>query len=345
MAETAHVKYVFLDVVGFTRNRSVEAQSDVVAKLNDVVRQALGTIEAPAGDTILIPTGDGIAIALLRAWAFDIHLRLGLEILRLVADHNGATEDLMRQFQVRIGINENVDNLILDINGKRNVAGNGISIAQRIMDNADGGQVLLGQMVHETLRPREKYMQSFRPFQAREKHGAVFPVYQFVAKDCSGLDTNPPSAFVVRQTARPRFTKFAAYYVAHAATNREFLLSRKNDSVRDYVAVVLFCFLAEDSVARCEATVHESASTRTWRAGFASFEEQYDHYHEMDFWVLVELADLLRDKHVKAYADYFEQAGRFLVTNFAFVKRTGLAKLKEEWPAIAEEFGLSESKG
>jgi len=342
MAETAHVKYVFLDIVAFTRDRSVEAQSDLVAKLNHVVRQALGTLEAAEDRTILIPTGDGIAVALLDVASFDIHLRLGLEILRLVADHNGVTEDLMRQFQVRIGINENVDNLIQDINGKLNVAGSGISMAQRIMDQADGGQILLGQMVHETLHPREKYMQSFRPFQARGKHGVVFPVYQFVAENCPGLDTKVPSVFAPRQIGKPKFTKVVGYYTAHAVANRDFLLSQKSDPAMGCTAVILLHFLAHDSVEKSETPGHECPVLITEGSGLASFEEQYRYYDHTDYWVRARLADLLCEENLAPYAEYFEES--LLLNGFAFVKPAGLRRLREDWPAIADEFGLSESK-
>jgi len=76
MVETARVQYVFLDVVGYTRNRSVEAQSEVVATLNDIVIKSLQEMEMPIDRTVLIPTGDGIAIALIDVSGFDIHLQL-----------------------------------------------------------------------------------------------------------------------------------------------------------------------------------------------------------------------------------------------------------------------------
>lgn len=60
MVETARVQYIFLDVVGFTEKRSVEAQSDVIASINQVVTHALATSSVPSDDTILLPTGDGL---------------------------------------------------------------------------------------------------------------------------------------------------------------------------------------------------------------------------------------------------------------------------------------------
>ena len=80
----------------------------------------------------------------------DSHLSLALRIVAAVAEHNRDESSPMRKFDVRLGINENVDNVLADINGRRNVAGDGISMAQRIMDKADGGQILAGASVHES---------------------------------------------------------------------------------------------------------------------------------------------------------------------------------------------------
>ena len=39
-AETAQVKYVFIDVVDFTKERSVEAQSHIIKILNKIVEDS-----------------------------------------------------------------------------------------------------------------------------------------------------------------------------------------------------------------------------------------------------------------------------------------------------------------
>jgi class 3 adenylate cyclase len=181
MSETARIQYVFLDVVGFTRGRSVEAQSEIVAALNTIVSTSIQVRAVPKEATILIPTGDGMAVAIINQPSADLHLQVALQILAAVSTHNGSKTDPMRQFEVRIGINENIDNLVTDINGQRNVAGAGISMAQRIMDKADAGQVLVGATVFETLRQREAYMTTWRAFNARGKHDIIFPVYQFLS--------------------------------------------------------------------------------------------------------------------------------------------------------------------
>ena len=338
-AETARVQYVFLDVVAFTKNRSVEAQSDVVDTLNSVVSKSLQALNVRLEDAVLLPTGDGIAIALIEVLGVDIHLQLALHILRLVAEHDGATSDVSRRLEVRIGINENIDNVLTDINGRRNVAGAGISMAQRIMDKADGGQVLVGSTVHDTLRQRERYMSSFRAYTARGKHGVTFSVYQFVSKDAPGLNVSVPSIFVVKKLEAKKFTRYEAYYVAHAASNHEFLFSRKADSTRDYTACILLSFLAEDSEDAAETPTHEEATPHTWGAGAATFQEQYHHYDGLEFWILVRYSDLLVEFRLASLADHFQ--GPDWKKSTWLIKPSGIEKLISEWPQIANEFGIT----
>jgi class 3 adenylate cyclase len=338
MTETARVQYVFLDVVGFTKDRSVEAQSDVVAELNAVVIRALSSLDVPMEGTIFLPTGDGMAIAMIEVRGFDVHLRLALEILRLTSEHNSAITDVMRKFEVRIGINENIDNVLTDINGRRNVAGAGISMAQRIMDKADASQILVGASVYEILRQREQYLSSFRAYTAIGKHGITFPVYQFLSKSSLGLSDSVPSVFVVKKIEPKKLTKFTAFFIAHAVSHKSFLSSRKNDSTRDYAAIVLLSFLAEDSLEASKTPPYEVPSTMTWNANSASFEEQYEYYLKVDYWTIARCAELIAEKHLSEYSAYFE--GLDWHPSFPFVKPSGLSKLQTEWPQIAKEFGL-----
>jgi len=133
------VGYVYFDIAKFTHGRSVEAQSDVIAALNNFTVDTLTLIGHQREETVFVPTGDGMAVALLEPISFDAHLSFGVELIRVIAEANTGIRDAVRQFEIRIGINENVDNVIEDINGNRNVAGLGISMAQRIMDQADPG--------------------------------------------------------------------------------------------------------------------------------------------------------------------------------------------------------------
>ena len=175
-------KYVFLDVVDFSYNRSVEAQSYIVQALNRIVLLSLRKNSIPVEKRILLPTGDGICIALLNITEpYDIHIQLALSIVKYInrfqgsslkdiTDRNadqppaepvyvagnpnnlGDLQIMMRYFQVRIGIEANIDNLIKDINERPNIAGAGINMAQRVMGLADGNQILVSQSVANELR-------------------------------------------------------------------------------------------------------------------------------------------------------------------------------------------------
>jgi class 3 adenylate cyclase len=335
-AETALTKYVFLDIVGFTKGRSVEAQSDLINSLNAVVKSVL---DSRNQETILLPTGDGICIALLNALSFDIHLEIGLEIIAKIFDYNSENTDKARQFQVRVGLNENIDNLITDINGRRNVAGNGINMAQRIMSLADGNQILIGQAVYEILSGREKYMSNLKRHEGYDKHGNKFPVYQYVAQNNVGLNIEVPSVFKPRQSQEKKLSKLVAYYIAHAIENRDFLFSRREESQFEYAAPILLYFKAIDSVNTSEASQYETSSPRTHGALKATADEQYDYYKQSDFWILADFADFITDSVLAPFGSCFA-TGKYLRV-WSFISAHGAWRLKHEWPSIWQEFSFT----
>jgi len=145
--KTARVKYLFMDIVGYTKGRSTDAQSEIIRYQNSIVCEALEAERIKPAHRILIPTGDGMCIALIKgSQPLDILVRLALAILDRIAKHNSIAPDKAHQFEVRIGLNENEDNLVIDINGRPNVAGAGINMAQRVMSKGDAGHVLNGRI-------------------------------------------------------------------------------------------------------------------------------------------------------------------------------------------------------
>ena len=54
---TAPVKYVFLDIVGYTENRSVEAQSSIIDVLDECVRAEIGKTSVGQEQIVFLPTG------------------------------------------------------------------------------------------------------------------------------------------------------------------------------------------------------------------------------------------------------------------------------------------------
>jgi class 3 adenylate cyclase len=342
-AEPVPVKYVFVDVVSYSQGRSVEAQTEIIETLNGLVARATSDVAAVGATRIFLPTGDGICVVLINVEApYDVHLQLALDLLDRLATYNSQTVDNMRKFQIRIGVNANIDNIVVDINGNKNVAGAGINLAQRIMNTADGNQILVGDAVFQTLRHREKYMNSFKSFTATAKHGVSFPVHQFIEPH-PGLDFAEPSQLRPPKEEEPRLTRLAAYYFAHAIKNRESLRALNTRSHVSDPATVLLAQLAEDSVGFSEATEIDPYQPHTWKAGEASFDDQLKHYESIDFWVSAQLSSYIAEKHLTAYSKYFDSGG-WPYFQEHFINAENREKLKLEWPIIWNEFGLDDTE-
>jgi class 3 adenylate cyclase len=331
------VKYVYLDIVGFTRNRSVEAQSDVIDALNAVVRKTVDACGVPSDQIFLLPTGDGICIALLNVESlYDVHIRIALAILAAIDAHNTTLDDAMRIFQVRIGINSNVDNIITDVNGKKNVAGTGINLAARVMGLADAGQILVGQSVYDTLLNREQYMNAFTAFNAQAKHNLWLPVYQYIRTGHPGLNTEAPAAFRKKDDQVLRLSKHVAFYFAHAIRHRDFLAQQIDRPYASYVSMILLWSLASDSVGYSEETEINPFRARTWGAGKVSIQEQFEYYISQDFWLLVWLSKFIEENHLKRFSRFFDNDQGTWVN--IFINHEGTRKLKDEWPSIWKDF-------
>lgn len=338
--KTTPAKYIFLDVVGFTNNRSVEAQADVVGYLNSLVSERLSPRSIPKDKRILLPTGDGICIALLNIEdPYDIHIQIALDILKSLHKHNSNTElDESRKFEVRIGINANTDNLVTDINGRRNIAGAGINIAQRVMDKADGGQILVSQTVYETLKQREKYMNLLEGYRAKTKHGESVNVYQLLMYGNDGVNVEPPSAFQSGEPER-KLPILVAHYLAHSASYRDVLLKKKG-AYHEYAGVVLLYLRSLDSMEQAASSEVDEPHFAAYGEGKVSFSEQLEFYYKQDFWTIAKLANFIERVHLKDFQWCFERrvGGP---TDYRFVNSNGRSKLYSDCPEVWENFGLS----
>jgi hypothetical protein len=286
---------------------------------------------------ILLPTGDGMCIALLNVDAlYDIHIDLALHILEHIRAENSATEDPQRKFEVRVGINANVDNVITDVNGSLNVAGAGINFAERFMSMADGGQILVGQAVYESIQHRERYMNAFRAYRGVVKHNLSVPVYQYVGGEHPGLNTCPPRQFVPQPAADLLFSPVVAYYVAHAVRNHDLFVTSFDRPLGHYWAIILLWSLANDSLGHAQASPVNPYRPHTWGAGKVSVNEQLEYYQQQDFWVCYNLCDFILEKHLNQHEHCFSnEPGKW---QFVLVNQAGKDKLKQEWPGIWRDF-------
>lgn len=117
------VGYVlFIDIVGYSK-LSGEEQSSVVGQLNETVRatQEFQRAEA-AGQLLRLPAGDGMALVF--SLSPEAPVQCALEIGRALKEQP--------HVQVRMGVNSGPINQVEDVNGRSNVSGTGINMAQRV---------------------------------------------------------------------------------------------------------------------------------------------------------------------------------------------------------------------
>lgn len=327
-AETVPAKFVFLDVVGFTHNRSVEAQSDIVRSLNEIVNSCLASEEVDKDQMILLPTGDGMCLVFLNVEdPYDIHVGVAEGIVQKIAQHNQETSNEMRQFSVRIGVNANTDNLVTDINNRQNIAGAGINMAARIMGMADENQILVGESVYDTLQYREKYMGQFREHVGTVKHGHRIRIYQYLANHILGLNCETPSAFVEKPAASMPLSQHVAYYMAELMQFRQQLLDEKQDIAAQSRLKLALWLRSFDHVARKDANEHDTPIYCSHNFPRTSVEEQLHYYRKLDTPLVIAFMGDIR-RTLKPFSNYFDDF------DFKFVNQRGADALRIEWDEI-----------
>src|SRR5205823_5884443 len=86
-------------------------------------------------------TGDGMALAFFTTP--DAPVRCAIEISQVLKNH----PDL----PLRMGIHSGPVDEVVDVNERANIAGAGITIAQRVMDCGDAGHILLSKRAADDL--------------------------------------------------------------------------------------------------------------------------------------------------------------------------------------------------
>ena len=161
---TSICSVVFVDIVDYSK-ASVDRQVAMKADLNDAIR--MGLINAHEDELIVLDAGDGAAIcffgdpedALFAATAISGGLR--------------------GKLRLRTGINLGPVKIVTDLNGNRNVVGDAINVAQRIMSFADEQEVLISRPYFEVVSClRDDNTFSFQALGVRkDKHVREHQVY------------------------------------------------------------------------------------------------------------------------------------------------------------------------
>jgi len=137
--DIAHV--LLIDVVGYSK-LLVDEQIKRLQELNHIVRETESFRVAEAsGKLIRVPMGDGMALLFFRSPEEPV--QCALEISRTLQDHP--------HIQVRMGIHSGPVNQVTDVNDNTNIAGSGITLAQRVLECGDAGHILLSGHLAEDL--------------------------------------------------------------------------------------------------------------------------------------------------------------------------------------------------
>ena len=120
--EIGHV--LFIDIVGYSK-LLINEQRDQIQKLKAIVRgtEQFRLAEAE-GKLVRLPTGDGGALVFRTSP--EAPVLCALEIGKELKKHP--------ELRVRMGIHSGPVNAVTDLNEQSNIAGEGINIAQRVMD-------------------------------------------------------------------------------------------------------------------------------------------------------------------------------------------------------------------
>jgi hypothetical protein len=187
--EIAHV--LFIDIVGYSKLLTDE-QSEALQELNQIVRntEAARAAEA-AGQLIILPTGDGMALAF--TGSVEGPAECALEISQAL--------HAQPSVPVRMGIHSGPVQYIRDANARENISGVGINIARRVMDCGDAGHILVSKRFAGDLAQHRRWQRYLHEIGDVEvKHGVVVSLVNLYAETI-GNPAPPACVTGVRRSA------------------------------------------------------------------------------------------------------------------------------------------------
>jgi len=179
---------LFVDIVGYSKNRSVAEQIRLKEQFNELVTKAISGVAAD--ERIILDTGDGAAVCFLGD--LEDAMFAGLSLRDAVANQDATVSSPLR---IRVGINFGPVKLVKDLNGRQNIVGDGINVAQRVMSFAEPGQILVSRSYHEQIvHLSEDYARLFQyEGPMTDKHLREHFVYSIIAAPGIIVRTAPVS--------------------------------------------------------------------------------------------------------------------------------------------------------
>ncbi|MDP3702590.1 MAG: protein kinase [Hylemonella sp.] len=171
---------MFLDLVAYS-TRSVDQQVALKTRFNELVSKAIEGVDAAS--RIMLDTGDGAAICFLGDPEEALQ---SAQLLR----------DLLRQqhnekLSMRVGLHLGPLRLLKDINDRINVVGDGINVAQRIMDFSSANQIMVSRAYYDVISRISDGADELFEFlgERHDKHQRAHEVYRLL--DQRGVRLTP----------------------------------------------------------------------------------------------------------------------------------------------------------
>jgi TolB-like protein/Flp pilus assembly protein TadD len=233
---------LFIDMVAYSKLLMHEqtAQFEILKKIVRGTEQ-FRSAEAE-GKLLRLPTGDGGALVFRNH--SEAPVLCAMEISRELKNHP--------EVRVRMGIHSGPVNEISDLNEQANIAGAGINIAQRVMDCADAGHILLSKHVAEDLEQYAHWKPLLHDLGPCEvKHGVRVDLFSLYSDEVGNAQLPTKLQTAGKRRAHVRWAAVAAALLFLSATVGSFYFLRRPAQVpsavaENSIAVLPFVNMSED---------------------------------------------------------------------------------------------------
>lgn len=183
-SQAFHASFFFIDIVGLSDpTLSVKKQAQKIQILNELIYSCDSFRKTSPGKKIILPTGDGMAIAFLSNPESPLELSIQLHHKMQAYNEQKYTAD---SIGVRIGLGSGPVFTVSDLNNVQNIWGPGIILARRVMDVGDNGHILIAEkLAEELISLKDEYRRVINLIsnKYRIKHGQEIKLYSAYSND------------------------------------------------------------------------------------------------------------------------------------------------------------------
>jgi class 3 adenylate cyclase len=168
---------LFLDIVEYSK-KAVADQLHLKQAFNQMLSKALE--EVPQRDRIILDTGDGAAVTFMGDPEDALFAAMSVrDMARTIPPTSASPPEPRVGVPVRLGVNLGPVRLVKDLNGRMNIIGDGINVAQRVMSFSRPGQLLVSRSFYEVVSCLSRdYLHLFQHEGSRtDKHVREHEVY------------------------------------------------------------------------------------------------------------------------------------------------------------------------